>query len=242
MLFNSVLVTGANRGIGLQFVKNFLKLGNNQIGQVIATYRNPKNTADLNELAKSNSNLNLLQLDTKDYANYDNFKGQVSKIVGNQGLSLLINNAGIAFVTTLDNVTPEKMMELYEVNTVTPLMLSKSLLPLLRQSSKNGNRTMITNISSKMGSMEDNQQGSYYAYRASKAALNQVTVSMSVDLKKDKIVVNCIHPGWVKTRMGTDRATMTTEESVSSMIKVLTDQNKDLNAKFLNYDGQLIKW
>lgn len=156
MIFHSVLVTGANRGIGLQFVREFLKLGNNKIANVIATYRDPKTNDDLNELAKSNNHLALLQLDIKNYASHNEFRDKLAQIAGDKGLSLLLNNAGVAVPTNFDTATPEKMIENFEMNAVTPLMLSKSLLPLLEQSSKGGQRTLIAHISSQKGSIGDN--------------------------------------------------------------------------------------
>lgn len=156
MIFNSVLVTGANRGIGLQFVKEFLRLGKGQIANVIATYRDPATTGDLNELAKSNSQLNLIQLDVRNYSSHDGFRKSLSELAGDKGLSLLLNNAGVAVPTSLSNVTAEKMMENFEMNAVTPLMLSKALLPLLDQSAKGGHRTVIAHISSLKGSVGDN--------------------------------------------------------------------------------------
>ena len=156
-IYHTVLITGANRGLGLQLVKEFLKLGTSKVAKVLATYRDPATADELNELAKSNANLSLLQLETKNYAGYDAFRDQVAAIVGDKGLNLLINNAGIALRTTLDNVTPEQMMENYEVNTVTPLVLSKALLPLLRKSASAGHRTVIVQMSSQVGSIADNK-------------------------------------------------------------------------------------
>ena len=156
MLFHSVLVTGANRGIGLQFVKEFLRLGHKQIANVIATYRDPATTDELNELAKANGHLNLLQLDVRNYASHDAFRSRLSEIAGDKGLSLLLNNAGVAIPTNLSTATPEKMMENFEMNAVTPLMLSKALLPLLNRSAKGGHRTVIAHISSVKGSIGEN--------------------------------------------------------------------------------------
>lgn len=157
MIYHSVLITGANRGIGLQLVKEFLNLGTSKVAHVLATYRDPATADELNDLAKSNSNLSLLQLDMKNYSSYDAFRDQVAAIVGDGGLSMLINNAGIALRNTLDTVTPEQMLENYEVNTVTPLMLSKALLPLLRKSASAGHRTVIVQMSSQIGSVGDNK-------------------------------------------------------------------------------------
>ena len=153
-IYNSVLITGANRGIGLQLVKEFLKLGT---GKVLATYRDVSTAKELNELAKSHSNLSLLQLESKNYASFEKFADQVAAIVGDKGLSLLINNAGIMLKTTIDNVTPEAMIENFEVNTVGPLMLSQALLPLLKKSAAAGYRTVIAQMSSLLGSIADEQ-------------------------------------------------------------------------------------
>lgn len=165
MIYNSVLITGANRGIGLQLVKEFLKLGNSKVTNVLATYRDLSTAEELNDLAKSNSNLSLLQLETTNYGGYDAFRDQVAAIVGDKGLSLLINNAGIALRSSLDDVTPEKMLENYEVNVVAPLILSKALLPLLRKSASAGHRTVIAHMSSQLGSIEDNKVGSELTLR-----------------------------------------------------------------------------
>lgn len=165
MIYNSVLITGANRGIGLQLVKEFLKLGNSKVANVLATYRDLSTAEELNDLAKSNSNLSLLQLETTNYGGYDAFRDQVAAIVGDKGLSLLINNAGIALRSSLDDVTPEKMLENYEVNVVAPLILSKALLPLLRKSASAGHRTVIAHMSSQLGSIEDNKVGSELTLR-----------------------------------------------------------------------------
>lgn len=98
-----------------------------------------------------------MQLDVKNYASFNEFRDKLGELVGDKGLSLLINNAGITGQTSIDNVTVQKMIENFEVNSVSPLMLSKTLLPLLRKSSKNGNRTVIANISSRLGSIDDNK-------------------------------------------------------------------------------------
>ncbi|KAK4337010.1 hypothetical protein RND71_043965 [Anisodus tanguticus] len=192
---HSVLITGANRGIGLEFVKQFIKLGSNNVNYIIASCRNPEKASELNDLAKVNENLNILKLDVKDYSKYNEFYNNLFSIVGDKGLDLLINNAGILIRSELDDITPEKMIENFEINTVTPLMLTKSLLPLLKLSAQSKKRTIVANISSKIGSIDDNTSGGRYAYRASKTALNQVTKSLSVDLKSFGIECTAIHPG-----------------------------------------------
>lgn len=243
MSLHSVLITGANRGIGLEFVKELALLGPNKISYLIATCRNPDQATELNELAKKHENLTVLKLDVKNYDSYDEFYNQVSSIVGDKGLQLLINNAGILITKEFEEVTREQMLENFEVNVVTPLLLTQKLLPLLKLSgSQNKTRTLVVNVSSKIASIDDNTSGGRYPYRTSKTALNQVSKSMSVDLLKHKIQTVAVHPGWVQTDMGGPNALINTSQSVSGMLKYILDNESDINGKFLNYDGTEIAW
>jgi NAD(P)-dependent dehydrogenase (short-subunit alcohol dehydrogenase family) len=237
----SVLVTGANRGIGLEFVKQ-LVTGANAPQHLFATCRKPEAAEALQSLANSHPNLHVLQLDVKDYKSYDGFVEKVTQVTAEKGLDLLINNAGIALWNGFDNVTPEMMVENFEVNTVTPLMLTKALLPLLRRDGTRTGKATVINITSKMGSIADNTSGGHYSYRASKTALNMVTKGMSVDLAKEGIHCVAIHPGWVQTDMGGPKALITTETSVSSMIDTINRVGEDVNGLMLNYDGKPIPW
>jgi len=243
MSLHSVLVTGANRGIGLELVRQLCAWGSSKVSYIIATARKPEEATALNELAKHNENLTILQLDVKNYARYDEFYNQVAEIVGDKGLNWLINNAGMLIRANFDDVTPQQMLENIEVNAITPLILSRKLLPLLKLSaSQNKLRTQIIQMSSKIASIEDNKSGGTYPYRASKTALNQISKSMSVDLLPHKIHTSIIHPGWVQTDMGGPNALITTQQSASSMLAFLSDESKELNGKFLNYDGTPIPW
>lgn len=112
----------------------------------------------------------MLQLDAKDYASYDGVVQQVTDIVGDQGLDALINNHGVLHRVDLNTVGPEQMLDNFEVNAVTPLILTKAFLPLLRQAASNKRKPVVANITSKMGSLEDNTSGGHYAYRASKVS------------------------------------------------------------------------
>ena len=130
----SILITGANRGLGLEFVKQFLSSVPTP-KHIIAICRQPDKADQLKAVANgSNGTVHVVKLDVKDYAQYDQVVKQVGDIVGEDGIDLLINNAGIAIRTGLDDITPEKMIENFEVNSVTPLMFSKALLPLLKVS------------------------------------------------------------------------------------------------------------
>ena len=248
MSLRSVLITGANRGIGLEFVKQLLVLPTPP-KLVLATCRNPDKADELQLIAKSNSIVKVLTLDVKDVDNFPNFRQQVECEVGDNGLNLLINNAGIMFGDSLDKVSKETMVENFEVNVVSPLLLVKELLPLLKKAASRVNtknlsclRAGVVNITSKMGSIDDNASGGCYPYRTSKTALNMVTKSLSVDLKPMGILVFLLHPGWVITDMGGKNALITAETSVSGMLKSILNSNEEHCGAFLNYDGKKILW
>nr|WBW70137.1 venom protein [Lampona murina] len=248
MSLGSVLITGANRGIGLEFVKQLLALPSPP-KFLFATCRNPDKADELQQIAKSNSNVKVLTLDVKDVASFPNIRQQISSEVGDVGLNLLINNAGIMFGDTLDKVSKETMMENFEVNVVSPLLFAKELLPLLKKAAMRVNtknlsctRAGVVNITSKMGSIDDNTSGGCYPYRTSKTALNMVTKSLSVDLKPMGILAFVLHPGWVITDMGGKNGLITTETSVKGMLGTILNSTDEHCGTFINYDGKKIPW
>ncbi|KAF8766508.1 C-factor-like [Argiope bruennichi] len=248
MRIASVLVTGANRGLGLEFVKQLINLPSPP-NYVFATCRDPSKADDLQQIAKSNTTVKVLQMDIKDDKSFPEIRKQLEQEIGAVGLNLLINNAGIAIRANLDNVTKEAMMENFEVNTVSPLLLSKELLPLLKTAASKADdnslscsRAAIVNITSKMGSIDDNTSGGSYSYRTSKAALNMVTKSLSVDLKPHGILCFLLHPGWVQTDMGGKNGLITPPTSVSGMLNTILQANEKHCGLMFNYDGKVIPW
>ncbi|CAL1274966.1 unnamed protein product [Larinioides sclopetarius] len=248
MRVSNVLITGANRGLGLEFVKQFINLPSPP-NFVFATCRDPSKAENLQQIAKSNPTVKVLQIDVKDEKSFPEIRKQLEHNIGPIGLNLLINNAGIAIHTNVDNVTKEAMMENFEVNTVSPLLLSKELLPLLKTAaSKYGNddlscsRAAIVNITSQLGSISENTDGDIYSYRASKAALNMVTKSLSVDLKPHGILCFLLHPGWVQTDMGGESALITPSTSVCGMMNTILQAKEKHCGLMFNYDGKLIPW
>lgn len=223
----SVLITGANRGIGLEFVKEFLKLSRTP-RFIFACCRSPEAATELNSLANSNPSVNVLQLDVKDQQSVERAQSLVSKAVKGEGLNLLINNAGIIGHQSVEEVTREVMREAYEVNAIGPLMMAQAFLPLLKQAaSQSPNEPMscskaaIINLSTGVASITENSSGELYPYRSSKAALNMITSNLALDLKADGILCTAIHPGWVKTDMGGPNALISTEESLKGIMAVL---------------------
>uniref|UniRef100_T1KI96 Ketoreductase domain-containing protein n=1 Tax=Tetranychus urticae TaxID=32264 RepID=T1KI96_TETUR len=235
---STVLVTGANRGIGLEFVRQLASL-EPKISHIIATCRNPDAAKELKSIAEANNNVHILKLGLTDYNSYDAFYAEVEKIVGESGLDLLINNAGIAIHTLLDETTPEEFMENFEINTVGTFMLTRKLTPLIKVSQ----RKLIVYISSTAGSIERaNASFGYPAYKASKAALNIVTRTYADYIKKDGITSVIFCPGWCKTDLGGSNAILETDFAVSSLIKTISTLNAENNGCFLNYEGKPVPW
>ncbi|KAK4015248.1 C-factor [Daphnia magna] len=251
MLARSIFLTGCSRGLGLELVKQLVPCTDT----LIATCRNPENALELRELAEEHSHLKILPVDVLRHETFDDIAEEVSSIVGENGLNLLINNAGISPRSTRINfVTAAAMAETFAVNTTSPLMLTKSLLPLLKAGAVSAiddeseyciKNAAIVNMSSVLGSISSNtgdRSGGLYPYRCSKAALNMVTRSLSSDLNSFNITVISIHPGWVRTDMGGPNAPLSAPESVESMISTLKELTFDKSGLFFNQNGEEIPW
>lgn len=222
----TVLITGANRGLGLEFARQYHEKG----FTVIGTARKPEKAAKLNALG-----VRVEQLDVTEDASVKSLASRLRNIP----IDLLINNAGIlrnrsGSMATLDF---DDFDLTFAVNSTGPMRVTQSLLPNLRQ----GNRKKIVSITSMLGSIERNR-GGMYSYRASKAALNQLNKTMSLELGSEGFTCLVLHPGWVATDMGGAGATYAPEESVRSMIEVIDNLNPSDNGRYLDLDGQSIPW
>ncbi|XP_026329402.1 uncharacterized protein LOC113237243 [Hyposmocoma kahamanoa] len=244
----SVLITGANRGLGLGMVKYLTK--KNEGYQIFATCRNRNTSEELKQLEQENANLHILHLDVTNTSSFDEISSQIKKVVGGNGLNLLVNNAGVTTkFTKLALVKREQLLDNLTVNTVAPIMLTKALLAHLKQASEANSdkpmgteRAAIINMSSILGSIAQNDQGGFYPYRCSKAALNAATKSMSIDLKKDKILVVSMHPGWVRTDMGGSNAPLDVDSSIQGIFETISKLREEDSGKFLQYDGSELPW
>ncbi|XP_041650706.1 C-factor-like [Cheilinus undulatus] len=246
----SVLITGSSRGIGLQIVKELAK-SNSRPATIIATARNPSGSPDLQELSKTCPGVHVVTLDVDSEQSVSSALQEVTTIVGNEGLTCLINNAAIGITKDLNSVTPEAMMKSFQVNTVAPLFVTKAFLPLLRTAAARSSgmgihRAAIINVSSILGSITNNwDEGANfksYAYRTSKAALNMVTRCLAADLGSDGILCMSLHPGWVRTDMGGPMAYLSVEESVSALLSVLSDLSEKDHGGFKDYRGDVLPW
>ena len=218
---------------------------------VIATCRSlgGEKSKELEELAAKEACLSVIQLSVDDPTTFSTAVGIVDGIVQEHGLNVLVNNAGINIKKGLQNVTADDMIQSFATNTIGPIMLTQSLLPLLKRAASRASskplgweRGAIINMSSVLGSISDNDSGGLYPYRCSKVALNAATKSLSIDLLKDGIIACTVHPGWVKTEMGGPRALITVDESVQEMLKLFASLNHDSNGGFFRYDGTVMKW
>jgi len=228
----TVLVTGANRGIGLEFVQQLL----NRNDRVIATCRDFVAAADLQNLKSENPELELLQLDATSDESIDQFASSLKGVA----IDIFINNAGVYGPrdAQFGNVTSESWAIVMQVNAIAPLLLTQVLIDNFAK----GKGKKLVYITSKMGSIEDNQGGGSYVYRSSKSALNAVVKSIAVDLGREGISAAVLHPGWVQTDMGGPSALIDTQTSVSGMLSVIDNLDSENTGSFFNYDGTIIPW
>ncbi len=228
----TTLITGANRGIGLELTRQFGEAG----WRVIACCRNPEQAHDLKALTTKLPSVQAFRLDVSDP---DQISG-LSASLENEAIDILLNNAGVygAKASSFGSVTMEEWLPVLEVNTIAPLLMAQCFVD---QVSRSDLKTVAT-LSSKVGSIEDNRSGSGYAYRSSKTAVNQVMKSLSIDLASRGIKAVALHPGWVKTDMGGPNALIDTKESARRLIVILTGLTTEQSGSFINYDGSVIPW
>lgn len=228
---NCVVITGCSRGVGLELAKQYAVAG----WRVIATARNPQQSDALSTLADTHEQLVVYPLDVTDDSSIAEFRDKLS----GQPVDLLINNAGIyGPPNDVANLDRQQWRDVLETNTISPLMVTQALLANLAA----GEHKMVAMLSSKVGSVADNQSGGSYYYRSSKTALNQVMKSLSIDLASQQIKVVALHPGWVLTDMGGPNALIDTQQSVAGLRQVLSDLDESSSGCFYSYDGTEIPW
>lgn len=225
-----ILITGANRGLGLEFAKQYAQDG----WQVIACCRAPQHATALQALAKAHSNIQVFALDVADFAQIDALAQQLK----DSKIDVLINNAGIYPDSSTDLVNTDDWLDAFTVNSISPYKIANAFKPHIAKS----NLKKMATLTSKMGSIDDNSSGGSYIYRSSKAAANMVMKSLSIDLQPLGISVVTLHPGWVQTDMGGDNALINAKTSVTGMRRVIDHLNLATTGRFIAYDGQLIPW
>ncbi|MGK7897949.1 MAG: SDR family oxidoreductase [Xenococcus sp. (in: cyanobacteria)] len=220
---STYLVTGANRGIGLEFCRQLKSRGHN----VIAVCRSA--SEELNDLGVS--------VETGiDITSEEQITDLITRLNG-KIIDVLINNAAIVERISLERLDIDSIRRQFEVNEIAPLQFTKALLPNLKEGSK------IIMMTSRMGSIDDNTSGGSYGYRMSKVALSMAGKSLSVDLKPQGIAVAILHPGLVKTRMTnfTD-AGISTEQSVKGLLARIDELNLENTGTFWHSNGEILPW
>ncbi len=232
--FKYSLITGANRGIGLEFVRQLLVRG----GHVFAGVRNPDQASDLQQLATEYpKTLSILALETR---NADHLQVAVQRVQDLTGeLNLLVNNAGILpSGESIGELNADQMLETLHVNSVAPTLIVQAFRGLL----KAGKPAVIVNMSSGLASLTDTTTASSPSYRASKAAQNMFTRVLANGLSADGVIVVAMDPGWVKTDMGGTGAQLEIEYSVSRQLSVIDQLSPDDAGRFLLWDGSQVPW
>jgi len=226
----TILVTGANRGIGLEFVRQYVRDG----ADVIACCRDPKSVTELNEIAKDGKT-RVLALDV---GNKESI-ARLAQELDRAPIDILINNAGISGPRrqSADEVEPDGWLDTFRVNTVGPALVSQAL----HENIKRGGDKKIVAITSMMGSTEDHG-GGMYAYRSSKAAVNNVMRGLSREWAKDGISVGILHPGWVRTDMGGKNAAVAVEDSVRGLRRQIAELNQKTSGTYRDFMGSELHW
>ena len=225
----TVLITGANRGIGLHLASQYAADG----WKVIATCRDPAGASALNAI---DGDVHTLGLEVTD----DAAVASLAREMRHEAIDVLFNNAGVAGreAGTLGSIDSEVWMQTLRINTVAPIKLAEAFADQVAASAQK----KMAFVTSRLGSIELNTMGGRYGYNSSKAALNMAAKSLSVDLKDRGISIILLHPGHVRTDMGGPSAPVTPEESAAGMRKVVAGFDVADSGAFRNFDGSPIPW
>ena len=218
----TLLITGANRGLGLEFVRQYAADG----WKVIATVRNPDRADDLRRVP---GDIRIEPLDVADVDQIRAFAGRIDEPIDH-----LICNAGV--MGKYNEVDPDSWAYTLRVNVIAPTMLALALVDRIAPGGK------VVAITSKMGSIADNESGGGIIYRSSKAALNAAWRSLAIDWRDRDLAVAMLHPGWVQTDMGGAQAPTPPEESIAGLRRVIAGLTREQSGSFLDYQGNEIPW
>jgi NAD(P)-dependent dehydrogenase (short-subunit alcohol dehydrogenase family) len=216
------VVTGANRGIGLELVRQLVARGTETVA--VCRHRSP----ELDALGVP------VEADC-DVTHPDTWARLASRFDGTE-IDLLVQNAGMLVEDGLDDVAPDDVRAQFELNALAPLFLTRALRSRLRTGAK------VALITSRMGSMADNGSGGYYGYRMSKAALNAAGVSLAIDLKALGVAVAILHPGAVRTEMTGGSGMIDADEAVRGLLRRIDELTLEQSGRFLHQNGQPLPW
>jgi NAD(P)-dependent dehydrogenase (short-subunit alcohol dehydrogenase family) len=229
---NTILITGANRGIGLELTRQYAEAG----WRVYACCRHPGKGIELNDLTKEYDQISIHKLDVTDHAHIQG----LAKELKDQPIDILFNNAGVYGPSDarFGNTDVEQWLDCLRINSIAPMKIMEAFVNNVAQSQTQ----LIATMSSKMGSMADNGSGGSYIYRSSKAAVNAVMKSAAIDLAPQGIKVAILHPGWVLTDMGGPNAEITVQESARNLRGILEGVTMENSGSFFDIDGTVIPW
>ncbi len=229
----TVLITGANRGLGLEFSRQYAQAG----WQVIAACRNPNQAEALSELARQYPLIKIEALDVADLSQIDALAAKLS----DHKIDVLLNNAGVYGDKSghgFGQLDYQSWANTLAINVLAPVKLAEAFLPNLQRA----DQPLIVALSCLMGSISDNTSGGSILYRSSKAGLNAALKSLSIDLRPSAVGVLILHPGWVRTDMGGPNGLIDVEESVSGMRTVIDHFKLTETGRFFKYDGVALPW
>lgn len=222
----SVFVTGASRGLGLEFVRQYAAAGWN----VTAACRDPSNAPALAALG-----VETVPLDLSDSGSID----RATESLAGRSFDVLLNNAGVMGEgQQFGRLSETEWERVLYVNAIAPLKMAEAFLPQVMA----GQKKLMVFLTSRMGSIADNTSGGSYIYRSSKAALNAAVKSLSIDLAPRGVTTLLLHPGWVKTDMGGPNAMLTPADSIEGMRRLIDEAKPGQRLKFLDYKGQDLPW
>lgn len=228
----TILITGSNRGIGLELARQYAAQG----WQVLACCRRPDQATTLNRLADE---LPGITVHTLDVVQQDQVQTLAADLQ-DRAIDILFNNAGIygPYDAVFGNTDQARWLECLHTNVIAPMKVMEAFVTHVAASK----HKLIAAMSSKMGSMADNGSGGSYIYRSSKAALNAVMKSAAIDLAPKGVKVAILHPGWVQTDMGGPNAEISVTESVSRIREILGAVTPGNSGTFFDIDGSVIPW
>ncbi len=220
------LITGANRGIGLELARRAREEGQ----RLIVTARKPKEASELAALG--------VDVRALDVASDESVSALARDLAG-VPIDVLVNNAGVMGRSVpFESIDTAEILRTIDINALGALRVTRALLPNLRL----GRGRKVAQMTSKMGSIADNTSGGAYAYRMSKAALNMMNKSLALDLSSEGFVCLVLHPGWVRTKMGGTNAPLEPSESASGLYEVIANAKSSANGSFLDWRGEQIPW
>lgn len=235
---NTWLITGANRGIGLEFVRQLASTGD----KVIATTRDPARAPELQAAARGFPALSIVPLELENPAS---ISALAQRLAGTP-IDILFNNAGLYGGSWENSAARQTRVgmdyalweQIMRVNVMAPFRLTEALRPNLLL----GRRKLVIMMSSDLGSIANNQQGQSFAYRSSKAALNMVAKGLSVELAPEGITVVALAPGWTQTDLGGKSAHWTVQDSVANQRRVIAGLGPADNGRFIDLLGNAVPW